>query len=575
MSIREKLGEILIKEGLIADSDLEQAMEHQKKSGGKLGDVLIAMGLITEKEIAAALGKQLGMPYLSIASGGLKPAYDQGLEKLIVEEIARKYLVLPISRTFNSLSVAVVDPLDFITIDNLKKITNCDVNSIITTKAEIIQAIDEFYGPRDVFKEAIESSYEKEKKSVTPSTSLEDVSEDEVVSLDRLIAKAEEAPVVKLVDLIVRQAIEEGASDIHIESLDKKMRLRYRVDGILQEKPPPAPHLKLAIVSRIKILSKLDIAEKRLPQDGSFVMKLDNRLVDFRVSVIPTIYGEKVVIRILDRSQTPLDLAQMGFGSSQLEAFREAINQPYGAVFLTGPTGSGKTTTLYAALEEINNPDKNIITIEDPVEYRLDGVNQVQVKSQIGLTFANALRSFLRQDPDIILVGEVRDLETAEICVRAALTGHLVLSTLHTNDAASAITRLMDIGVEPYLLTPSLLLVAAQRLVRKLCSSCKEAYEPTGDILKYLKVKKDLVFKAKGCDKCRWTGYVGRVAIYELIPIDADMRDMIVKRVDAQQIKNLAIEKSLLTLWDSGIAKVEEGITSIEEVLRVTLIKED
>ncbi len=575
MATRERVGEILINEGLIAEEDLSQAMEHQRNNGGKLGDVLIAMGFVTEKEIAAALGKQLGMPYISIASGNLRPAHDQGLEALVSEEVARKYLVLPISRTFNSLTVAVVDPLDFITIDNLRKITNCDINSVITTKAEILQAIDEFYGPRDVFKEAIESSYEKEKKSVTPSTSLEDVSEDEVVSLDRLIAKAEEAPVVKLVDLIVRQAIEEGASDIHIESLDKKMRLRYRVDGILQEKPPPAPHLKLAIVSRIKILSKLDIAEKRLPQDGSFVMKLDNRLVDFRVSVIPTIYGEKVVIRILDRSQTPLDLAQMGFGSSQLEAFREAINQPYGAVFLTGPTGSGKTTTLYAALEEINNPDKNIITIEDPVEYRLDGVNQVQVKSQIGLTFANALRSFLRQDPDIILVGEVRDLETAEICVRAALTGHLVLSTLHTNDAASAITRLMDIGVEPYLLTPSLLLVAAQRLVRKLCSSCKEAYEPTGDILKYLKVKKDLVFKAKGCDKCRWTGYVGRVAIYELIPIDADMRDMIVKRVDAQQIKNLAIEKSLLTLWDSGIAKVEEGITSIEEVLRVTLIKED
>jgi len=573
MAIRERVGEILIKEGLIAEEDLAQAMEHQRENGGKLGDVLIAMGFVTEKEIAAALGKQLGISYISIASGNLRPAHDQGLEVLISEEVARKYLVLPISRTFNSLTAAVVDPLDFITIDNLRKITNCDINSVITTKAEILQAIDEFYGPRDVFKEAIESSYEKEEKSVT--TSLEEISEDEVVSLDRLIAKAEEAPVVKLVDLIIRQAIEEGASDVHIESLEKKMRLRYRVDGVLQEKPPPAPHLKLAIVSRIKILAKLDIAEKRLPQDGSFVMKLEDRLVDFRVSVIPTIYGEKVVIRILDRSQLPLDLTQMGFGPSQLESFREIINQPYGVVFLTGPTGSGKTTTLYAALEEINSPDKNIITIEDPVEYRLDGVNQVQVKPQIGLTFANALRSFLRQDPDIILVGEVRDLETAEICVRAALTGHFVLSTLHTNDAASAITRLMDIGVEPYLLTPSLLMVAAQRLVRKLCSNCKEEYEPTGDILKYLKVKKDLVFKAKGCDKCRWTGYIGRAAIYELILIDSDMRDMITKHADAQKMKNLAIEKGFLTLWDSGIAKVEEGITSVEEVLRVTLIKED
>ncbi len=573
MAIREKVGEILIKEGLITEEDFVQAMEHQRNNGGKLGDVLIAMGFVTEKEIAAALGKQLGMPYISIASGNLRPAHDQGLEVLVSEAIARKYLVLPISRTFNSLTVAVVDPLDFITIDNLRKITNCDINSVITTKAEILQAIDEFYGPRDVFKEAIESSYDKTEKSFAPS--LEEVSEEDAVSLDRLIAKAEEAPVVKLVDLIIRQAIDEGSSDIHIEPLDKKLRLRYRVDGVLQEKPPPAPHLSLAIVSRIKILSKLDIAEKRLPQDGSFVLKLDDRLVDFRVSVIPTIHGEKVVIRILDRSQLPLDLAQLGLNSSQLENFREAINQPYGAIFLTGPTGSGKTTSLYAALEELNSPDKNIITIEDPVEYRLDGVNQVQVKAQIGLTFANALRSFLRQDPDIILVGEVRDLETAEICVRAALTGHLVLSTLHTNDAASAITRLMDIGVEPYLLTPSLFMVAAQRLVRKLCSNCKEAYEPTEDILKRLKVKKDLIFRAKGCDKCRWTGYAGRAAIYELIPIDSDMRDLIAKRADAQQIKDLAVQKGFLTLWDSGITKVEEGITSLEEVLRVTLIKED
>ncbi|MDP8252841.1 MAG: ATPase, T2SS/T4P/T4SS family [Candidatus Kaelpia aquatica] len=572
MAIREKVGEILIKEGLITEEDFSQAMEHQRKNGGKLGDVLMAMGFVTEKEIAAALGKQLGISYISIASGNLRPAHDQGLEALISEEVARKYLVLPISRTFNSLTIAVVDPLDFITIDNLGKITGCDINSVITTKAEIVQAIDEFYGPHDVFKEAIESSYEKKANSVT--LNLEDTSEDDTASLDRLIAKAEEAPVVKLVDLVIRQAIDEGASDIHIESLDKKMRLRYRVDGILQEKPPPAPHLKLAIVSRIKILSKLDIAEKRLPQDGSFVLKLENKLVDFRVSVVPTIYGEKVVIRILDRSQLPLDLAQLGLSTNQLEIFREAINQPYGAIFLTGPTGSGKTTTLYAALEEINSPDKNITTIEDPVEYRLDGINQVQVKSQIGLTFANALRSFLRQDPDIILVGEVRDLETAEICVRAALTGHLVLSTLHTNDAASAITRLMDIGVEPYLLTPSLFLVAAQRLVRKLCSNCKEAYEPTADISKRLKVNKDLIFRAKGCDKCRWTGYIGRAAIYELIPIDSDIRDMIARRADAQEIKNLTAEKGFLNLWDSGISKVEEGITSIEEVLRITLIKE-
>ena len=573
MAVREKVGEILIKEGLITEEDLERAMEYQQKNGGKLGDVLIAMGLVTEKEIAAALGKQLGIPYVSISSGGLKPAEDQNLDQLIPEEIARKYLVLPISRTFNSLTIAVVDPLDFVTIDNIRKIAGCEVNPVITTKGELLQAIDEFYGPRDVFREAIQKSYEV-KDIVTSTAGIEEI-EEEVVSLDRLIAQAEEAPVVKLVDLIIRQAIEEGASDIHIEPMENRLRLRYRIDGVLHEKPPPAPHLKLAIVSRIKILSKLDIAEKRLPQDGSFIMKFENRMIDFRVSTIPTIYGEKVVIRILDRSRLPLDLTQLGFEPAQLDLFREAIRKPYGLIFLTGPTGSGKTTTLYAALEEINSPEKNIITIEDPVEYRLEGVNQVQVKPQIGLTFANALRSFLRQDPDIILVGEVRDLETAEICVRAALTGHLVLSTLHTNDSASAITRLIDVGIEPYLLNPSLLMVAAQRLVRILCPNCKEAYEPTEDVVKYLKVKKDLIFRAKGCEQCRYTGYKGRTAIYELIPVDDDVRTLITSRASAQEIKDLAEKKGYLSLWDSGIRKVEEGITSIEEVLRVTLIKEE
>ena len=572
MAIREKVGNILVKEGLITEEDLEKAIDYQKKNGGKLGDVLIAMGLVTEKEIAAALGKQLGIPYLSITSGALKPAKDQSFEKLISEEVARKYLVLPISRNYNSLTVAVVDPLDFITVDNLGKLTGCEINPVITTKGELLQAIDEFYGPRDAFREEIAKSYEKQEK---PAASAETVQEDEVLSLDRLIARAEEAPVVKLVDLIIRQAIEEGASDIHIEPLENKLRLRYRIDGVLQEKPPPAPHLKLALVSRIKILSKLDIAEKRLPQDGSFLMKLEDRLVDFRVSTIPTIYGEKVVIRILDRSQLPLDLTQLGFNPSQLELFRETINKPYGVIFLTGPTGSGKTTTLYAALQEINTSDKNIITVEDPVEYRLEGINQVQVKSQIGLTFANSLRSFLRQDPDVILVGEVRDLETAEICIRAALTGHLVLSTLHTNDASSAITRLLDIGIEPYLLNPSLLLVAAQRLVRKLCPFCKEAYEPTADIVQHFRIKKDLIFKAKGCDQCRRTGYKGRIAIYELIPIDAEIRDLITKRASASKVKEVARSKGYLNLWESGVRKVEEGITSIEEVLRVTLIKEE
>jgi type IV pilus assembly protein PilB len=569
MVMRERVGEILIKEGLITSSDLEKAMEYQKKNGGKLGDILVNMGLITAKEIAAALGKQLGIPFVSLSTGGLKPDKDQNLERLIPVDFARKNLVLPISRNYNSLTVALVDPLDFILIDNLKKITGCEINSVITIKEDILEAIDEFYGPRDEFKEAIEKSYKIERESET----IEE--EEEKLSLDRLIAKAEEAPVVKLVDLVIRQAIEERASDIHIEPYEGKLRLRYRVDGVLHEKPPPSPHLGLAIVSRIKILAKLDIAEKRLPQDGAFMIKFGEKLIDFRVSIIPTIYGEKVVVRILDRSALPLDLNKLGLKSNQSEIFRNAIHNPYGLIFLTGPTGSGKTTTLYAALQELNSPEKNIITIEDPVEYRLEGINQVQVKPQIGLTFANALRSFLRQDPDIILVGEVRDLETAEICVRSALTGHLVLSTLHTNDAASAITRLMDIGIQPYLLNPSLVIVAAQRLVRRLCPDCKEAYEPTPDIIETMHIKKDLIFKPKGCESCNQTGYKGRIAMFELIPIDSDIRSLISKKTPASEIKKYAKSKGFDTLWDSGIKLVEEGITSLEEVLRVTLIKEE
>jgi type II secretory ATPase GspE/PulE/Tfp pilus assembly ATPase PilB-like protein len=391
------------------------------------------------------------------------------------------------------------------------------------------------------------------------------------LNLDKVIAEASEAPVVKFVDLLIKRSINDRASDIHIEPLKDAISVRYRIDGILYEISPPAKHLIAPLVSRVKILAKLDIAEKRLPQDGGFIIKMEDRVIDVRVSTIPTIYGEKVVMRLLDKSTVPLDLGQLGFEAKALDDFRKAIRQPYGLILLTGPTGSGKTTTLYAALNEIKSAAKNVITIEDPVEYRLDGINQVQAKPNIGLTFAAGLRAFLRQDPDIIMVGEVRDLETAQICVRASLTGHLVFSTLHTTDAAGAISRMIDIGIEPYLLVSSLTLVGAQRLVRKLCPDCKEAYEVTPQIQEKVFLKQDLLYKAKGCDKCNQIGYRGRTAIYEILPITEKIKDLIYKRSLPQVLRETARQQGMRTLWESGIKKVEDGITSLEELMSITL----
>ena len=565
--LKLKLGEMLVKEGLITKDQLQKAVQTQKEEGKRIGEVLIKMGLVTEKDIVVCLGKQLNIPYASLAKGLLEPDPHQDLEQLVPQEFARKYCLIPLSKNLNSLTVAFADPLDVIMMDNLKKMTGCDINPILASESDITQVIDKFYGEKDMLKEAISESYEVEDDTID----VEIPSEEESLSLDALIAKAEEAPVVKLVDLILRQAIKDRASDIHIEPFKEKISIRYRIDGVLYEIPPPARHLFLAIISRVKILSKLDIAEKRLPQDGAFIVKVENRIIDLRVSTIPTIHGEKVVLRILDKSQVPLDLSQLGFEAQELENYRKGIQSPWGQVFITGPTGCGKTTTLYATLNELKNPHKNLLTIEDPVEYRLDGINQVQVKPDIGLTFANGLRAFLRQDPNIIMVGEVRDLETAQISVRAALTGHLVLSTLHTNDAPSAISRLIDIGLSPYLVAPSIVIVGAQRLVRKLCPECKEAYEPTPEILGKVKLNADLIYRAGSCDHCNQTGYRGRSAIYEVMLINERLREAISQGASYQQIYSLAKESGMRTLYDNALRKVEQGVTSLEEALSATL----
>ncbi len=562
-----RLGELLVKEGLITQVQLEQAIRTQRQEGGRLGEILVRLGILKEEQAVAALGKQLNIPYFSQGSE-LKPAMDQNLASFIPKDFAAKNTVLPLSHTLGSLTVAMFDPLDLILIDNLRKLTGCDINPVIATKSDIGKAVEKFYGKSKMFEEAVDASYDIiSDEAVFGGIEIND----EELSLDKLIARAEEAPVVKLVDLIIRQAIDEHASDIHIEPFKDRISLRYRIDGKLYEIPPPAKHLHLPIISRIKILSKLDIAEKRLPQDGAFLVKMEDRPIDLRVSTIPTIYGEKVVLRILDRSVVVLDIAQLGFDVKQLEQMRRAIASPYGLVLLTGPTGSGKTTTLYAILNEIKGPTKNIITIEDPVEYKLEGISQVQVKPEIGLTFASALRSFLRQDPDIMLVGEVRDLETAQICIRSALTGHLVLSTLHTNDASSAVNRLIDIGVEPYMVAPSLVAIVGQRLFRKLCPECKEAYEVAAEQKKTLKLKADLIYRPKGCAKCNQIGYRGRTCISEVLVVNENIRELIGQRVSFQKIREAAREAGMQTLYESGLKKVEEGVTSLEESLSMTI----
>jgi len=569
MARYKRLGDILISEGIITEKQLEESIALQAKEGGKVGEVLIKMGYVSEEQIVIALSKQLAIPYISVASGKLIPIPDQNLETIIPHDFSIRNIILPLSRNLNSLTVVMFDPLDLILIDNLKKITSCEINPVVSTKANILKAIQNFYGKEKIFREAIEAAGDSSFNQGIKELS----SEDTDLSLDKLIAQAEEAPVVKLVDLLIRQAIEEGASDIHLEPHRNKLSLRYRVDGVLYDMPSPSSALYLPIISRVKILSKMDIAEKRLPQDGGFMVKMGKRLIDLRVSSLPTIYGEKIVLRILDKSRIPLNLAKLGFLPQELKIIRKGLDASYGLVFLTGPTGSGKSTTLYAALNEVKSVAKNILTVEDPVEYRVDGINQVQVKPEIGLTFANALRCFLRQDPDIILIGEVRDLETAEMTIRAALTGHLVFSTLHTNDAMSTINRLVDIGVPNYLVVASLRLIIAQRLIRKLCPDCKEPCEVKAeDIPQNIVLNSPVIYRAKGCEKCNLIGYKGRLVINEVVLIDEEIRTAISKGLSSSQIMEVARKKGALTLLESGIKRVEEGITSLEEVLSVAAV---
>jgi len=566
--MERKLGELLVSDRIISQHDLESALRKQEENGASLGRILIDMGLASEWEMAAALGKQLNVPFITLSHYEIDPQ----ILASIPTEIVRRYQIVPVDRTGDTLTVALSDPSNIFLLDELKILTKCNIIPVISFESDIREAISRYYSADEsaldeALKDITEQDVQAAQAQIEEASAEDDGAED-------LAVQADDAPVIQLVNMIVSEAIKARASDIHVEPMEKSLRVRYRIDGVLQEVTPPPRKFQNAITSRIKILSELDIAERRLPQDGRFKVRMANKMIDFRVSTCPAIYGEKVVIRILDRSSLLVNLTDLGFDSGILRNFEELIRLPWGMILVTGPTGSGKSTTLYSALNTINDPRKNIMTIEDPVEYQLKGINQVQAKPDIGLTFAEALRSFLRQDPDIILVGEIRDFETAEIGVKAALTGHLVLSTLHTNDAPSTINRLTNMGVEAFLVTASMLCSLAQRLVRRVCENCKEPAHVPEELLAAVGIPPEDVGQVRagrGCERCHGTGYRGRMALFELMRIGDRHREAIIEGCSANVLKKLAIQEGMTTLRRAGISKILAGVTTPEEVIGQTM----
>jgi type IV pilus assembly protein PilB len=564
MANTNRLGELLVREKLISLSQLRNAQEEQQKGGGNLGYTLAKLGYISDDEITNFLSQQYRVPTIDLADYEI----DAEIVKLVSKEQCEKHRVVPVSRTGNALIVAMADPTNLHAIDDLKFLTSYNIEPVIASETSILATIEKYYNAGPSYDEVMAGFDEQE---------IDFTGEEEDLNLLELEKASEDAPVVRLVNMILLNAIKKGASDIHIEPYEKKLRVRLRVDGVLLEEMTPPLKLKNAIVSRLKIMSQLDIAERRLPQDGRIKLKLGKgREMDFRVSVLPTIWGEKIVMRLLDKGNLQVDMTKLGFDGGPLKDFMWAIGQPWGMVLVTGPTGSGKTTTLYSALSELNKPGTNVSTAEDPVEYNLMGINQVQMHDEIGLNFAMALRAFLRQDPDVLMVGEIRDFETGEIAVKAALTGHLVLSTLHTNDAPATISRLLNMGVEPFLITASVNLVLAQRLARRVCADCKQPFQMDPQVLIEMGFTPDNVARAKlmkgaGCRTCNGTGYKGRVALYEVMRFTDPLKEMVLQGSSTAELKAAAIKGGMLTLRMSGITKVMEGMTTTEEVLRVTM----
>ncbi|MEJ7623365.1 MAG: type IV-A pilus assembly ATPase PilB [Pyrinomonadaceae bacterium] len=609
-----KLGEILVRENLITSTQLRETLEYQRANGGRLGSNLVRLGYVSDDVVTAVLSRQYGVPSINLDLFQI----DAGVIKLISEDVALKYSVLPISKVGATLTLAMADPTNVFAMDDIKFMTGLNVEPVIASETSIQLACAKYYGGSneiDIFDTAYvaetakvggngKNGYQKNGKGtavleerITESDldvsldrfefgsaeteEFELVEDNDEIDLAELALASEDAPVVRLVNVLLVDSLRRGASDIHVEPYEKDFRIRFRIDGVLYDVMHPPMKIRDPLISRLKIMAKLDISEKRLPQDGRIKIKvrIDNRSreLDFRVSTLPTLFGEKVVLRLLDKDKLMLDMTKLGFEPESLEKFKRAISNPYGMVLVTGPTGSGKTNTLYSALQTLNTSETNIMTAEDPVEFNLEGINQVQMKEQIGLNFAAALRSFLRQDPNIVLVGEIRDFETAEIAIKAALTGHLVLSTLHTNDAPSTISRLVNMGIEPFLVATSVNIIQAQRLIRRICSNCKEeVHVPVEGLVEVGFSKEEAaelkIYKGRGCDTCNKTGFKGRVGLYEVMEITDELRELIIIGASAMELRRKAIDLGMVTLRGSGLYKIRDGITTIEEVVKETVI---
>jgi type IV pilus assembly protein PilB len=563
-SFGERIADTLIADGLLTQKQLSEVVESQKKSGGRLLKLLLERQFVTEQDMMVSMARCLKTPPVNL----VKMHVPQDVVELIPKDMALSYKMVAVARLDKKLFIAMADPLNVLAMDDLRRVRpNMEIIPLISTEKAVTDFLNNAHtqvsgGIDAILKDVDVSDVELAKDK------------QEEINLDRLVESSEEGPVIKLVNLMLVQAIKDRASDIHIEPFEKQLRLRYRIDGVLYDSAAPPKSLQSAIASRIKIMANLDIAERRLPQDGRFRIKLAGREVDLRVSVLPTVHGEKIVMRVLDKGNLSPSLDALGLEAAELAVFKAAIDAPHGMMLMTGPTGSGKTSTLYAVLTQLNTADINIVTVEDPVEYQMLGVNQVQVKPEIGLTFAGGLRSILRQDPDVVMVGEIRDSETADIGVKAALTGHLVLSTLHTNDAPGAITRLVDMGIEPFLASSSVLMVCAQRLVRKICPHCKEVVQVPPDLIQRLSLSKEdsesTFHHGRGCSRCKDTGFLGRTAILEILPISSRIREQILHDTSAKALRDIALEEGMKTLTMVGLAKAKAGLTSLDEVLRVT-----
>ena len=558
---RKKLGDILVDAGLLSVDQLDRGLEHSRQKHMQVGQALIRLGFVSAEEIMFALSEQLNLPYVSLASYQIDPE----AVKLVPEQTAREMRLIPLFKIGNVLTVAMANPMDIFTLDDVAMKTGLEVEPAICSDEELGQALDDYYGSTASVQEVVQIIQDKEGGDGLTENVYSDVT---------FLDSAEEAPVIKLVNLIFTQAIKDGVSDIHIEPQEDKLLVRFRIDGILVKAYEQPKNLQGSITSRIKIMARMDIAERRLPQDGRIQLRIENRDIDFRVSTMPTANGENIVLRLLDKSNVIVDMKDLGFTTNILDKFLALLNRPYGIILVTGPTGSGKTTTLYSALHSLNSEDKNIHTIEDPIEYRLPLIRQTQVSTKIGLSFAGGLRAFLRQDPDIIMVGEIRDLETATVATQAALTGHMVLSTLHTNDAPGAVSRLIDMGVEAFLVTSALAGVVAQRLVRRICNRCTEHYEPTPALIKQLKLKPNghyQLSRGKGCRYCKNKGYRGRLALFELMELTDPLKEKILTGGSSADLRRLALKEGMKSLYHDGIVKALKGLTSVEEVMRVSM----